>query len=173
MKNRIELAQRFAALGFKKGAEIGVYKGLYALELCKANPSLQLYCIDSWGMPTAPGKGEGVAHVRAFVEAQSRLAPYNVEFIKKFSMDAINDFEDGSLDFVYIDANHTRGFVAEDVREWSKKVRVGGIVAGHDYLDVQSRYAGVKPAVDGYVKKNNLELCIINEEEPSWYFIKP
>jgi hypothetical protein len=38
-------------------------------------------------------------------------------------MDALNDFEDDSLDFVYIDGNHEFPYVAEDLFHWSKKVR--------------------------------------------------
>ena len=34
---------------------------------------------------------------------------------------------------VYIDGNHTLPYVINDLIEWSKKVRVGGIVSGHDY----------------------------------------
>ena len=48
-------------------------------------------------------------------------------------MDAIEDFEDESLDFVYIDGHHGFRYVAEDLVEWSQKVKKGGIISGHDY----------------------------------------
>jgi hypothetical protein len=48
-------------------------------------------------------------------------------------MEAVKDFEDESLDFVYIDGHHGFKWVTEDIFEWSKKVRKGGIVSGHDY----------------------------------------
>jgi hypothetical protein len=48
-------------------------------------------------------------------------------------MDAVKDFGDDSLDAVYIDGNHTLPFVINDIIEWSKKVKIGGIVSGHDY----------------------------------------
>src|SRR3972149_7377656 len=132
MKNRSELAKYFAELGFKVGAEVGVYRGDYSAELCANNPELKLYCIDSWGTPL-PGKGEGVDKKNAFRKAQKLLAPYNCELIKKFSMDAVKDFEDNSLDFVYIDGNHHFDYVAQDIINWAKIVRPGGIVSGHDY----------------------------------------
>ncbi len=49
-------------------------------------------------------------------------------------MDALEDFEDNSLDFVYIDGDHNFKHISEDIYEWTKKVRSGGIVSGHDYL---------------------------------------
>ena len=37
------------------------------------------------------------------------------------------------LDFVYIDANHNYECVKEDIEHWYPKVKVGGIIAGHDF----------------------------------------
>ena len=53
--------------------------------------------------------------------------------IRASSMDAVRDFQPESLDFVYIDANHSFDYVMQDIIEWSRRVRKGGIVAGHDY----------------------------------------
>lgn len=49
-------------------------------------------------------------------------------------MDVVKQFKDESLDFVYIDGNHSFQHVVNDLCEWEKKVKVGGIVAGHDYI---------------------------------------
>ena len=62
-----------------------------------------------------------------------RLAPYDIEVIREFSLNAIAQISDNSLDFVYIDGNHELPYVINDIIEWSKKVRKGGIVSGHDY----------------------------------------
>jgi len=48
-------------------------------------------------------------------------------------MDAVGDFADEYFDFVYIDGNHIFNYVANDIYYWLKKIRVGGIIAGHDY----------------------------------------
>jgi predicted O-methyltransferase YrrM len=42
-------------------------------------------------------------------------------------------FEDGSLDGVFIDADHSYEAVKQDIQNWLPKIRVGGILAGHDY----------------------------------------
>ncbi len=49
-------------------------------------------------------------------------------------MEAVADFADNSLDFVYIDGNHDFRYIAEDISEWTNKVKKGGIVSGHDYF---------------------------------------
>lgn len=54
-------------------------------------------------------------------------------------MEAAQDFADRSLDFVYIDGNHQFQYVAWDIAEWSKKVKVGGIISGHDYIYTNPR----------------------------------
>lgn len=41
-------------------------------------------------------------------------------------MDAVGEIEDGSLDFVFIDGNHSFEAVREDLMHWSRKVRPGG-----------------------------------------------
>ena len=46
--SREEFATLLAELNFNTGAEIGVERGLYSEELCKANPNLKLSCIDAW-----------------------------------------------------------------------------------------------------------------------------
>ena len=48
--------------------------------------------------------------------------------------DAVKDIEDSSLDFVHIDGDHSYDFVMQDIILWGRKVRIGGIISGHDYL---------------------------------------
>lgn len=154
MKNRNDLAFHLAELGLNEGAEIGVLGGTYSIILCEANPKLKLYCVDIWNR-----KGK-------YEEAQVRLAPYNAKLIRKLSMDAVRDFKDGSLDFVYIDADHHFDAAMEDVIAWSRKVRKGGIVSGHDYDN--SSDCGVKDAVDMYVKWHGHELNVLPEADHTW-----
>ena len=124
MNNRIELAKHFARLGFTTGAEIGVCWGRYSEILCRTNPRLKLLAVDDWR--------RNRTH-RSYAGTKRRLAKLNVTIDRRSSMDAVADVRDKSLDFVFIDADHKYVSVCEDIREWSKKVRIGGIVSGHDY----------------------------------------
>jgi predicted O-methyltransferase YrrM len=54
---------------------------------------------------------------------------------------AADDFLDNSLDFVYIDAGHRFDDVVQDIIKWTKKVRKGGIISGHDYMEYLNEYA--------------------------------
>lgn len=49
------------------------------------------------------------------------------------SFDRAKDFEDESIDFIFIDANHTYEFVKKDIAAYLPKMKKGGIMAGHDY----------------------------------------
>ena len=129
--NRTILAQVMGELRFKIGAEIGVAEGIYSKILFDNIPGLKLHAIDIW--KNYPGYAELQNPEETYIEAKKRLKNQDCNFIKKFSMDAVSDFADNSLDFVFIDGGHDFKNVACDISEWSKKVKPGGIVFGHDY----------------------------------------
>ena len=186
MENRIELAKHFATLGFTKGAEIGVCWGRYSEILCRHNPKLHLLAVDNWRKSRT---------WESYESAKVRLSNLNVTIDRRTSMEAVVDVADESLDFVFIDANHEYTAVCDDIREWSKKVRVGGIVSGHDYYKMRSGNVGVTAAVDEYVAEHGYTLLltdkvhissgqigmppggawdqlIVDDRPPCWYFTK-
>jgi len=65
----------------------------------------------------------------------NHMAPLadHYETIRGGSSESARFFEDCSVDFVFIDANHTYDFVKADVLAWLPKIKPGGIIAGHDY----------------------------------------
>jgi hypothetical protein len=185
---RNDLPIIFKDLGFTQGAEIGVLKAVFSEILIKDNPNLTLYGIDPWLKYQVYKDFRGQKQLDSYYrEAKERMTPYeNYVFVKKMSMDAVKDFRDNSLDFVYIDADHEYAHVMEDITEWSKKVRPGGIVSGHDYH--LSSHAGSKMqvpyAVDAYTSKNKIHPWFLlglkdKNKDPhrdpsrSWMWIKP
>ena len=149
--NRVIMAQTLQELGFKRGVEVGVAQGHHSLILCQNLPGAELYGVDIWDL--YEGYNEYTDRIcRYYLEAQEKMQSYpNYTFVKKFSMDAVKDFEDGSLDFVYIDGAHDYKNAAMDICEWSKKVRIGGIVYGHDYKRRHQRWiVDVKDVVDSW-----------------------
>ena len=62
-------------------------------------------------------------------------------------------FAEGSLDFVFIDAEHTFESVLDDLSAWWPKVRPGGLLAGHDY-----DWPEVARAVDRFFGRSGLNL---------------
>lgn len=67
-----------------------------------------------------------------------------LKVVRKPSSEAAELYEDGSLDFVFIDAGHTYSEVKEDIKLWARKVKPGGLLAGHDY---SKHFPGVIKAV--------------------------
>lgn len=182
---RVDLAKLFAELKFKVGVEIGVWEGKYSEILCQNNPQLKLYAIDPWkvyGEYTDFTRQRMISHWYRF--AINLLSKYNVEIIRKTSMEAVNDFADESLDFVYIDGNHTLKYITEDLVSWTKKVKKGGIVAGHDFitsLGWQIKYnSHVAFALEAFTKAYRIDYLFVlgkrlsknRDYARSWFFIK-
>ena len=183
-------------LGCKIGVEVGTQKGRYATWLFSRIKGLKLYCVDPWAYY------EGYIETNRWLDqttfdgffeiAKKRLEGKNVEFIRKYSMDAVKDFKDESLDFVYIDGNHTFEYVIDDVAAWEKKVKVGGIVAGHDYRNSIDRVKKgsnaltpferikliqVKTAMDAWTLANRIKpwfatTATATDRSPSWFYVK-
>jgi predicted O-methyltransferase YrrM len=181
MKDRIVLAEYFKDKGFTVGAEIGVASGYYSAILCQKNPKLKLYCIDPW---LHYRDYKDFANKKTFetmeMKAKELLSHYNTIIMKSFSVDAVKAFVDESLDFVFIDGNHTYDYVKEDIEVWTPKVRKGGIVSGHDYYKTKAGNVGVIKAVDEYVKEHGYKLKLTrwnqsnyrDDRQPCWYFTK-
>jgi len=181
--NRTIMAATLGELGFKVGAEIGVAQGWHAQILCRENPEIKLYAVDIWSR--YPGYGEYTDRItKYYQEAEKRLAPYNCVLVKKFSQDAARDFADGSLDFVYIDGAHDFKNVAIDLCEWTKKVRVGGVVYGHDYQRWRRgrSVVDVKDVVQAFVYAHRIHplFALTNgirdpkfgSDAPGWMFVR-
>jgi predicted O-methyltransferase YrrM len=165
------LAALWAELGYNKGAEIGVRRGRFSMKLCQCNPDLELYCIDPWA-PYAGRKYTKQRQDAIYNQAIKNLTPYNCKIIRKASMEAIKQFDDDSLDFVFIDGDHTFDHVCPDIIYWSNKVRSGGMVAVHDYYDFG--WAGVVEAVRAYTHTHAINPWYVTKElEPTAYWVKP
>jgi predicted O-methyltransferase YrrM len=156
IKDRIELAEHFNKLGFKTVVEIGTADGRYAEILCQKIPMLDmLYTIDPYIPYNGNWRSQDYQN-KAYQKAKSRLEKYNAQIINKTSMDALQDFDNGDIDAVFIDGDHHFDYVMEDIIAWSRKVKKGGIVSLHDYYSFSS--GGVVEAVDAYVKAHNIDL---------------
>lgn len=154
------LYKLFNDMGLRRGVEVGVRGGSNALVICKHITDLSLGLVDPW------------EHNRHYTRVERILKPFDVKLIKKTSMDALDDFKSESLDFVYIDANHTFDYFMEDLIGWSRKVRSGGIVSGHDYFNWTG--GDIVLAVNAYVQAHGIkDLFITDEPIPSFFWVKP
>ena len=169
-------------LGFKLGVEMGVERAVYSKILCRGNPKMKLYGVDAWQV--YEGYRDHVDQDRLdefYLATKRRMAECNFEAVREFSVKAARRFEDGSLDFVYIDGAHEYESVYQDIRAWAPKVRKDGLVIGHDYFNgthtgfygTQSQY-GVKAAVLEWINEQNIKpLFLFNKDKfPSWMYVQ-
>jgi hypothetical protein len=151
--------------------EIGVRRGINFNNLIKCDPKLAV-AVDSW--KEVPGKPEyndlEVSQETLDVEYQNMINTSwildNVRVVREFSLEAVKMFPDEYFDYVYIDAAHTYEEVKLDLEAWYLKVRKGGILAGHDYIeDIDARAdrgiwrglpCGVFQAVNEFVEEKGL-----------------
>jgi len=145
-ENERELIAMLAERGCKRGAEIGVHTGRHAGWCVDAMPDLEaFYLVDPWdgrSLTTRYDQEAILAKARAAVAAIGEHAV----FIREASPSAARFIEDVSLDWAYIDGNHRARAVKRDIIAWEGKVRPGGILCGHDFVD-KGRKFGVKHVV--------------------------
>ncbi len=116
-------------------AEIGSFQGvstmLFAMHVQK------VYSVDCYDY-VVPETGRIPSHDQLFVDAEKlfleRTADIkNIIKVRKSSVEAAKEFEDRSLDAVYVDAEHDPISVRSDINAWKNKIKVGGILCGHDF----------------------------------------
>ena len=175
IENRKELYKRFHKVGFSVGCEVGVHDGKNAVSIIENIPGIKLYLVEpykdhpcsiaKWGKYN---KNNLSSHENARKRAHKRLSKFNVEWFEMFSEEAVRKIPDSFLDFVHIDGEHSYDFVMIDTILWTRKVRKGGIVSGHDYDK-----PGVKKAVTDYLTTHGFEYNYTRESKsPSWYFVR-
>ena len=89
------------------------------------------------------------------------------DVIRKYSKDAAADFVDKSLDWVYIDGNHSQEACLEDLRCWAPKVADDGLLCGHDFAvhaAARSSRFGVIQAVHEFVEETGYKLVAVTVE---------
>lgn len=171
MKSRAELhtllPKNFIAV------ELGCAEGYFSADLCRMGAA-KLYMVDNWGHignQTGDGHNSQTWHDKNYQDAMARVSGYNVQVLRGISWEQSVNVPDNSLDLLYIDCCHEYGCVKNDLAAWSPKVKIGGVIAGHDYENMSY---GVKKAVHDFTE-NKFNVFLIPEnktEDAGFYFIK-
>ena len=161
----------------ESAVEVGVAEGYFSWHLLDNWPGT-LYMVDPWRVLDVAGysvHGELDQDAR-YQRVLDKAATYKgrARLMRMTSQEAAHLLNDGHFDFIYIDANHTFPSVVDDIALWWPKVRQGGVLAGHDYLDgvVGGVDYGVKRAVDLFADSLKLKVGVTHEEFPSWWVRK-
>jgi len=157
-----------------KFVEVGSWKGkssaFMAVEIANSKKDIEFTCIDTWeGSVEHQGQKDLHQLYDVFIENMQPIEDYYKPF-RLPSLEAVHQFEDRSLDFVFIDASHEYEDVKQDICAWMPKVKYGGVIAGHDYyLEQENYFPGVKKAVDecvtGFEAEENCWIYSVKEPE--------
>ena len=126
------------SFGLQQIAEIGVYRGNFAQTLLQRCEGLtRYYMVDPWRHLTDWNKPAN--HPDAQLEAHYRKPRAKTEFaagkrciLRGKTVDVIDHIPDQTLDFAYIDGDHTLKGITVDLICVYPKVRVEGFLTGDD-----------------------------------------
>ena len=162
------------------GAEIGVAYGENAEQILSFWQGSGMFLIDPWNREACGDYVDGSAQIDfdgAYNHAINRLSRFvgRTIILRMTSNEALKMIPDGMLDFVYIDGNHHNPQFRKDLVQWTYKVKVGGLIGGHDYYDFDEPHykCEVKKTVDHFVKEHKIKLhtTCSRELDQSWWFI--
>lgn len=171
-----------------KAVEIGVAEGNFSEDMLKwtfkgvlestigppdpmplAFPVLKkLYMVDRWrSVPTQAGDAAMPPewHNSNLIRVKERTRKYGKRavILRGDSVEMAERIPDGSLTLVYVDGNHSYEGVFEDAKIWHPKVKDGGFMAFHDYLNPNY---GVNQAVKDFCRQNGYEIHDLSEDKP-------
>lgn len=159
MRPSLEAAKRYLR-GEIYCAEVGVNRGENAYDILTNLPRIKkMYLVDSYQE----------VHDTIKLVSAIRVAPFHdiVSWRYMTSYEASKTIVCGSLDFVYIDDDHTYEGAKTSIEAWLPKVREGGIIAGHDY-SLHGHYAGVRQAVDELAERLKVPVNVAIEYDPPY-----
>lgn len=174
----INLIKRYK---LEAGAEVGVSCGFHSYDLLRNSTLKKLYSVDPYIKYDDPTNDVGAAlcfhsdqdfYDIFYLSVKDRLSVFGnrSEIVRDFSLEAAKNFANNSLDFVFLDANHTYEEVKKDLQAWYDKVRSGGIVSGDDYATV---WPGVPQAIDEFFNAKGMRVYQDLEHPRIWWIIKP
>ena len=120
--------------------EVGAYVGQSSSHLAgaikRSGKNISLFVVDPW---------PGIRYDIFIKNMISSLVMDSFTPMRTNSIMAASRFDDGSVDFMFADGDHSFEYLSMEIEAWHPKMRRGGVMAGHDYSD---SYDGVRRAVD-------------------------
>lgn len=161
--------------------EVGVFRGHFTHSYYGYLSNSKLYLVDLWETSDHDGYISGIAPgdvERGYEEVVHYFGNNpNVEICKGFSAEWASKFPDEYFDWIYLDADHSKKAVLEDLNCWYPKLKKGGAISGHDFYpnpNEETSYFGVDDAVKEFFA-NDLDNVYLTSEQyyKSWVYFKP
>ena len=177
------LRHRVFPNGVNTAIEVGVWRGEFSAQMCNRLQPNGFWGVDPYelyeGYTDKPGaEFNNQTSLDQLYEAVNRnYSRINTvgtsKLLRMQGSEAAAKFEDEYFDVVYIDADHKYEAVKADIQTWWPKVRQGGVLVGHDYIERSHvEEFGVIPAVQEFVAEHNLKFWITSEAFASWIVFK-
>jgi hypothetical protein len=166
------------------GVEVGAYAGEFARQVLSQWNGREWLLVDPWqATPEFLVRHGGVEwDMPAARVAAERLtvADTRARLIRPGNSTEASTIPD-QIDVAYIDSSHDTASVLRDLQQWWPRIRPGGLLSGHDYLDDwrwstdinQGVLFGVRTAVDWFAREQQRIVATTGEEFPTWWFRKP
>lgn len=139
------------------GIELGVAQGEYSAAMVQSRKFSRFFGVDVYG------DHHNTSEYIATLKRIGIHEPYHL--IRSYFSDAIELFEDEFFDFIYVDGYaHTGEEGGETIFEWSRKLKVGGILAGDDYHE---DWPLVVAAVHEFCRQSGFDLMVTERTETS------
>lgn len=152
------------------GIEIGTAEGYTTKYLLSTIPNLKLYGIDPYiSFQDISGVFVDYDTNGVFENFTKMTSEYKDRYFhfRKTSDEAVNYFDDETIDFVFVDGLHVYDQVLKDCQNYYSRVKKGGLFCGHDWS-----MNDVKKAVTEFSELINLNKSILNAEQDLWYWYK-
>jgi predicted O-methyltransferase YrrM len=151
------------------GAEVGVCLAASTEHFMKNVPNIaKYYAIDSYPTYTDWNGADFNEERQSLMKqyAFEALQPYKdkIEFVYKDSVEFAQTIEDETLDFIFIDGDHSYEGFLKDLQTYFPKIKVGGIVSGDD-ITLNAINEGLKE----FFKEKNVQ---IKSNNKMWYLVK-
>jgi predicted O-methyltransferase YrrM len=129
--------------------EIGTWKGqstvFMAEKIKESSKHIKFYAIDTFEGSDEHKNELVILNKTLYKEYLKNIEPVKdyIITIKGNSNKVHEQFKNESIDFIFIDGDHTLKGITSDLKNWYPKIKSNGIIAGHDYL-----YPDIKSVVD-------------------------
>lgn len=143
-----------------------------AVEIANSGKAIKFSTVDHWRGSLEPAH-EGDEDLRAgrlYATFLANVTPV-LEYVAPIcgeTAEVAKQFEDDSVDFVYVDAGHRYCDVQADLAAWWPKLRIGGTMAGDDWCDEDDDH-GVRRAVTEFFGDRDVEIVVEpGSPNPEW-----
>ena len=150
--------------------EVGSWKGrssvFMAVEIINSGKNIKFDCVDTWEGSVEHLDYDEIKEKKLYDIFLNTIesVKHVINPVKMSSLEAVNLYGDKTLDFIFIDASHEYEDVKRDIIAWLPKLKIGGVLAGHDY----GVFDGVTRAANEIFQAHEIEIsesCFIYKKE--------